>query len=163
MEQVKNSTITLISRDSLKIPIDEKSAKRTTFITEYNKDFPNSEIKLENIDGDTLKKEKEYLEHYKEENPKLIKKPLPKKDFEECVDKWDYNYINIDTEKIFNVMLAANFLNIESLVDLTCAKISSLIRGKKPEEIRRVLGMGKDFDELDENDENNNLEENLVN
>ena len=163
MEQVKDSKITLVSYDSTKISIDEKSAEKSILIKDYSKDFPNAEIHLNNIDGDTLIKIKEYLEHYKEENPKIIPKPLPKKDFKEIVDEFDYNYINIDTEKIFNLMLAANFLNIEPLINLTCAKISSLISGKKPEEIRRILGMGKDFNELNENEENNIIEENLMN
>ena len=146
MEQVKNSTITLVSYDSTRKSIDEKSAKMSILINDYSKDFPNAEIHLNNIDGDTLIKIKEYLDHYKEKNPKIIPKPLPKKDFKEVVNDWDYNYINIEIEKIFNIMLAANFLNIEPLINLTCAKISSLITGKKPEEIRRILGMGKDFD-----------------
>ena len=163
MEQAKNSTITLVSYDSTRKSIDEKSAKKSILINDYSKDFPNAEIYLNNIDGETLTKTIEYLEHYKDENPKLIPKPLPQKDFKEIVDDWDYNYINIEIEKIFNIMLAANFLNIEPLINLTCAKISSLISGKKPEEIRRILGMGKDFDELEENEENNIIEKNLMN
>ena len=50
-------------------------------------------------------------------------------------------------------MQASNFLGIDSLLDLTSAKIASLIKGKNPEEIRRILGMDdQDIDELEENE-----------
>ena len=67
MELVKDSKITLVSYDSTRASIDEKSAEKSILIKDYSKDFPNAEIYLNNIDGETLSKIIEYLEHYKEE------------------------------------------------------------------------------------------------
>ena len=52
-------------------------------------------------------------------------------------------------------------MDIKYLLDLTSAKIASILKGKSPSEIRRVLNMDKDIDELDEIGNNKNLE-NLV-
>ena len=39
-------------------------------------------------------------------------------------------------EVLFELILAANYLDIKSLLDLTCAKVASMIKGKNTEEIR---------------------------
>ena len=38
---------------------------------------------------------------------------------------------------LFELILAANYLDIKSLLDLTCAKVASMIKGKNTEEIRK--------------------------
>ena len=76
--------------------------------------------------------------------------PLPKKDFKECVDTWDYDYINLQNESIFEIMLAANFMDIQPLLELASAKIASLIKGKNERQIREILNMQNDHgDECD--------------
>ena len=59
-------------------------------------------------------------------------------------------------------MVAANFLDIDSLLDLTSAKIASIIKGKNPEEIRRILNMENDIDEFDEIEEQVNNDKTLI-
>jgi S-phase kinase-associated protein 1 len=40
---------------------------------------------------------------------------------------------------------AANYMEIKPLVDLTCATVASLIKGKTPEEIRKTFSITNDF------------------
>lgn len=42
-------------------------------------------------------------------------------------------------------MVAANFLDIEGLINLSCAKVASYIRGRSVEEIRELFGIENDF------------------
>ncbi|KAF7840999.1 SKP1-like protein 1A [Senna tora] len=42
-------------------------------------------------------------------------------------------------------MQAANYLNIKSLLDLTCKTVADMIRGKMPEEIRKTFNLKNDF------------------
>lgn len=46
---------------------------------------------------------------------------------------------------LFNLTLAANYLDIKPLLDLCCAKIASMIKNKTPEEIRVNLDIVNDF------------------
>ena len=139
--------IIIISSELIKVPIKLKAAMISNLIRNYIKDYPNAELYLKNIRHSIIIKIKEYLEHYTHNIPKKIEMPLPNKDFKDCIDEWDYDFINCDTETILELMVAANFLDINSLLYLTSAKIASLIKGKNSEEIRRVLNMENDIDE----------------
>ena len=54
----------------------------------------------------------------------------------ELVDPWYAEYINLDQEVVFELSAAANYLSIEPLLELSCAKIASLIKGKSIQEMR---------------------------
>ena len=76
--------------------------------------------------------------------------------------KWDADFVNIEQETLFELILAANYMDIKSLLDLTCAKVASMIKGKTPEQIRQTFNIRKDFTEEEEKqiiDENKWCEE----
>ena len=50
-----------------------------------------------------------------------------------------------NVEPRFELILAANYLDIKALLDLTCAKVASTIKGKSPEEIRTQFNISSDF------------------
>ena len=161
MDQTEDSSITFLSSDFREVKVDLPSAYLSKFVKNYHEDFPGEKIHFKDIDYETLSKVKEFLVYHKDKKPKKIPKPLPNKDFSEIVDKWDYDYINIDSTQIFKLMEAANFMDIRPLLNLTCAKISSLIKGKSPSEIRRVLKMEDDIDESDDNEEEKEIKMNF--
>ena len=92
-----------------------------------------------------MKKVVEYLEHYKDEEPKEIEKPLPSANFKECVGEWDYNFMDIPLDSIFEIILASNYLDIPPLLELASAKNASIIKGKTTQEIRGTYGIINDF------------------
>ena len=48
----------------------------------------------------------------------------------EVVPEFDAKFIDIENlEEIFETILASNYLDIKPLLDLSCAKIASLIKG----------------------------------
>ena len=155
-------TITLISSELNHVKINLKAAVRSNLIKYLINDFPEAgDINLNGIKYEILLKIKEYLEHYEILEPKEITQPLPKKDLRECIDSWDYEYINLENETIFEIMMAANFMDIQPLLELTCAKIASEIKGKNEEEIRNLFKMEKDCDEDEDSIENDVTEYNI--
>ena len=64
----------------------------------------------------------------------------------ECgVSAWDCEYVDIEQELVFELILAANYLDIKSLLDLCCAKVAAMIKGKPVEEVRRQFNIVNDF------------------
>ena len=90
----------------------------------------DEEIPVPNVKTSILKKVLEYCEKHKNDNPPEIEKPLKSNNLYEIVSEWDAKYIDIENlEEIFEIILAANYLDIKSLLDLSCAKVASIIKG----------------------------------
>ncbi|KAI8554031.1 hypothetical protein RHMOL_Rhmol05G0065700 [Rhododendron molle] len=64
---------------------------------------------------------------------------------EEALKKWDAKFVEVDQGVLFDLILAANYLNIKSLLDLTCQTVADMIKGKTPEEIRKTFNIKNDF------------------
>ena len=138
--------LTLVSSEGEKMQISVKAAQRSQMIKRIIDDFPNeTEIPLENVRSNILKKIKEYLDHYQDTDPKEIERPLASQNFQECVDPWDFEFINVDLDLIFEIMLASNYMDIKPLLELATSKVASIIKGKTPEEIRKTFNVQKEF------------------
>ena len=138
--------LTLVSSEGEKMQISVKAAQRSQMIKRIIDDFPNeTEIPLNNVKSNILKKIKEYLDHYQDTDPKEIERPLASQNFQECVDPWDFEFINVDLDLIFEIMLASNYMDIKPLLELATSKVASIIKGKTPEEIRKTFNIQKEF------------------
>lgn len=144
-----SKTIALTSSDGQKVTIDDKSAERSNLLKGLIQDYTeDSDIPMPDIRGDVLKKVVEYLLHYKEAEPKEIPKPLPSNNLLDVTDEWDVTFINsVDLDTNFDIINAANYMDIKPLLDLSCAKIASLMKGKTAEEIRTMFGIECDLTE----------------
>ncbi|KAG2537920.1 SKP1-like protein 13 [Panicum virgatum] len=63
------------------------------------------------------------------------------------LEAWDDNFISDlpDNAALFAVILAANYLGIEDLLDLGCTAVADKMRGKTPEQIRVALDIENDY------------------
>ena len=147
MELENDTKVILISSDGEKIEISAKAAMRSTLIKDSIQDCRDDiiEFTANNVKGNILKKIVEYLEHYKDTEPKEIERPLPSQNFKECVDEFDFNFTDIDLDMIFEIILASNYLDIKPLLELASAKVASILKGKTTEEIRRTFGITNEF------------------
>ena len=140
--------ITLNSTDNVKCQIDSKAAERSVLLKGLIQDYEDSEIPMPDIRGDILKKVIEYLDHYKGTDPKEIQRPLPSNNLADVTDEWDINFLNsIDLDATFDLINAANYMDIKPLLDLSCAKVASLMKGKSAEEIRTMFSIECDLSE----------------
>merc|ERR1712212_899830 len=98
-------------------------------------------IEIKKVSADILKLIVAYLKHHKGTVPAEIAKPIRSVKMEKIVeDEWDAKFINnLSKRSIFQVILGANYMDIKSLLHLGCAKIATLIKGKSPEEIKKIL------------------------
>ena len=71
--------------------------------------------------------------------PAEIPKPIRSVDMAKVVeDVWDADFINSMPKKdLFQLTLAANYMDMTDLLHLACAKVATMIKGKSPEEIKR--------------------------
>ena len=134
------------------VPLDV--AKMSNLVkTMLDPELPEDEEQkcyLPNVKSVILSKVVEFLTHYKEEPMTEIEKPLRSSNMNEVVQKWYAEFANVDQEILFEIIQAANFMDIPTLLDLTCATIASMVKGKTPEEIREHFKIVNDFTEEEE-------------
>lgn len=102
-------------------------------------------IPLPNVEPNIFNKVLEYMTHHHKNPPKEIERPIRSADPKECFSDWDAKFIDVDQDMLFQIILAANYLDMKPLLDLTCAKVASMMKGKSPEEIRTLFGIVNDF------------------
>eukprot|EP00892_Ulva_mutabilis_P003803 jgi/Ulvmu1/1795/UM119_0013.1 len=61
------------------------------------------------------------------------------------VKAFNKEFLPSDNGQLFELILAANYLNIKSLLDITCQAVAEQIRGKTPQQIRDNFGIENDF------------------
>ena len=131
-----------------KLDVDLEVIQKSTVLKNMIEDTgKEGEIVIPNMHSHILRKVIDYCEHYRSAAPKDIKKPLVSKNLiENGVDEWDASFIDIEkVDELIDLIVAANFLDIEGLLNLGCAKIATLIKGKNVEEIRDLFGIENDF------------------
>ncbi|MFS7927780.1 putative S-phase kinase-associated protein [Helianthus anomalus] len=103
-------------------------------------DCANTTIPLPNVTSKTLSMVIEYCKKHVEST-----KSEDKKTAEEDLKAFDSEFVKVDVDSLFDLILAANYLNIKSLLDLTCQTTADMIKDKTPEEIREIFNIKNDF------------------
>jgi len=137
----------LESQEKEKFSVPKKVAIMSELVkTMAEGDKDEKTIPLPNVKAAVLKKVVEWLKHHVDNPAKEIEKPLKSANLSECVsDQWDADFVDVDQELLFELILAANYMDIKPLLDLTCAKVASMIKGKTPEQIRKTFNIQNDF------------------
>ncbi|GMI58476.1 hypothetical protein ScalyP_jg1697 [Parmales sp. scaly parma] len=112
---------------------------------ENEDDEEKQEIPLPNVKTVVLAKVIEFCKQYQTEKMSEIEKPLRSAVMGEVVQEWYANFVNVEQEILFELILAANYMDIKPLLDLTCATVASMIKGKTPEDIRKTFNITNDF------------------
>ena len=101
-------------------------------------------IPLPNVTGKTLKKVIEYCV-YHTEHPETTSEEKKDEKRTDDIIPWDLDFCKVDQAALFELILAANYLDIKPLLDLTCKTVANMIKGKTPEEIRKTFNIKNDF------------------
>merc|ERR1719253_1663580 len=135
-----DETLKLVSQEQEKFTVPIKVARMSELVkTMADTDKEEKEIPLPNVKGPVLAKVVEYMTYHASNPAQEIDKPLKSANMKEVVNPWDANFVDVDQELLFELILAANYMDIKPLLDLTCATVASMIKGKTPEEIRKTF------------------------
>ncbi|MFS8025377.1 putative S-phase kinase-associated protein [Helianthus anomalus] len=134
-------TIVLKSSDGETFEVEEVVALESQTIKHMiEDDCANTTIPLPNVTSMIISKVIEYCKKHVESA-----KNEDKKTAEEDLKNFDSEFVKVDKDTLFDLILAANYLNIKSLLDLTCQTAADMIKGKTPEEVRKTFNIKNDF------------------
>ena len=61
------------------------------------------------------------------------------------LEGWDQDFVRVPLATLFEMILAANFLDLKPMLDVTCKAVAEMIQGKTSDEIKTVFGVEGDF------------------
>ncbi|XP_042493028.1 SKP1-like protein 1A [Macadamia integrifolia] len=133
--------VTLKSSDGETFEVDEAVALESLTIKHMiEDDLGNNGILLPNVACKILKKVIEYCKKHVE-----TPKTEDQRTADEELKTWDDEFMKVDHDTLFNLILASNYLNIKSLLDLTSQTLADMVKGKTPEEIRKMFNIKNEF------------------
>lgn len=144
---VLDRDIKLVSKDKQKNELKVKDALISTLVkTALETDKEATEVDVPGVNNNILTEVVAYINHHKGVDPPIVEKPLRSKVMKDVVkDAWDAEFIDRigeDRQKLYDLILAANYMDIKSLLHLGCAKVASLIKGQPLEKIKEILSKG---------------------
>ncbi|KAK9126356.1 hypothetical protein Scep_015202 [Stephania cephalantha] len=134
--------ITLLSSDKEQFIVDEAVAIQSQTIKHLIEDTVPDEdgIPLPVVHSRILAKVMEYL--IKHANYKPDNDAAAKEEFK----NWDVKFLGkLDNKTLFDLILAANYLDIKGLLDLTCQAVADWMKGMSVEEVRELFNIENDF------------------
>jgi len=130
-------TVTLMAQDGPTFTVKKEVVDQLQTVKAALEDTKDDDIvPISNVKGDILQKVLEYCEYQVGEGSTKT---------EEEKRKWEEEYLKLDHTTLFQLILAANFLNCQALLDLTCKDVANQIRNKTPEQIRIHFKIKNDF------------------
>ncbi|XP_025243617.1 S-phase kinase-associated protein 1 isoform X1 [Theropithecus gelada] len=148
-------SIKLQSSDGEIFEVDVEIAKQSVTIKTMLEDLgmddegDDDPVPLPNVNAAILKKVIQWCTHHKDDPPP----PEDDENKEKRTDDipvWDQEFLKVDQGTLFELILAANYLDIKGLLDVTCKTVANMIKGKTPEEIRKTFNIKNDFTEEEE-------------
>ncbi|GAA0148450.1 ubiquitin-protein ligase [Lithospermum erythrorhizon] len=125
--------VTLESSDKENFQVSEAAALECETIKHIIEDgCADASIPIPNVSSKILAKVIEYCNRHVEPGDDDLK-------------TFHQEFLNVDQATLFDLILAANYLNIKSLLDLTCQTVADMIKEKSPEEVRKIFNITNDF------------------
>ncbi|KAL3840957.1 hypothetical protein ACJIZ3_025548 [Penstemon smallii] len=141
----KERLIVLKSSDGETFEVEESVASKSQTIKHMlEDDVIDTGIPVPNVKSKTLAKVLEYCKRHVEAD-KRIAADGGDKITDADLKEFNAKFVNVDQGMLFDLILAANYLDIKGLLDLTCQTVANTMKGKSPEEIRKMYNIKNDF------------------
>jgi len=151
---IKMPNIKLQSSDGEIFEVDVEIAKLSVTIKTMLEDLGMDEeddeaIPLPNVNAAILKKVIQWCTYHKDDPPPPEDDDNREKRTDD-IPSWDIEFLKVDQGTLFELILAANYLDIKGLLDVTCKTVANMIKGKTPDEIRKTFNIKNDFTPAEE-------------
>jgi len=141
--------LVLQSSDGEDIQVDRDVAERSVLIKnmvgDLGEEAMEEPIPIPNVNAAVLKKVIEWCIHHKHDPPSTNEDDSDSRKKTTDIEEWDQKFMQVDQEMLFEIILAANYLDIKALLDVGCKTVANMIKGKSPEEIRKTFNIQNDF------------------
>lgn len=158
-----SDSIVVTTKEGKKFTINKKASEMSLLLKNTG-EISDEVIVLNEVDEKSMELIIKYLNRWKDESPPEIEKPLKSNNMKDVTDSWSADFIDLDLDTLTSLTVSCNFLEINPLIDLACAKIASLCKDKDEDEILKTFGITETFNDEEKKrirEENKWIEENF--
>ncbi|KAI8319826.1 E3 ubiquitin ligase SCF complex, Skp subunit [Martensiomyces pterosporus] len=148
--------VKLISAEGATIEVERSIIEQSGLIRNMLEDINDTDdpIPIPNVSGPILTKIIEYCTHHRNDPLKRLppKGTAANDSSEEAIrkvveqmDEFDHDFCRVDQGTLYDIILAANFLDIQPLLDVASYTVAQMMKGKSVEEIRATFNVKNDF------------------
>ncbi|CAD5209130.1 unnamed protein product [Bursaphelenchus okinawaensis] len=145
------ATFTLQSNDNQTFTVDYAVVRQSKMFTEMFKHIGidatqglEEPIPLPNLNGAILKKVVEFCEYHK--NDPILGNPDEVEPHAFKLSDWQTEFMKVDDDKLYDLIMAANYLEIPLLLETGSKKLAEKLKGKTPNELRKMMGIEEEYD-----------------
>lgn len=138
--------VTLVSSDGVAFSVPSKVANLSIFVSMMTDEYDASDYEFESIPvmlvpSNVLSMIIEFMKYYHTDPMITIEKPLISNHIGDVVQPWYAIFIErVKHENmLYDIVNAANYMYIQSLLDLSCAAVATLIHEKSVSDIMNEL------------------------
>jgi len=157
-------TVILVSQEKKEFKVPKRAAMQSNLVkTALEEDKDAKSVELVHISAPIVEKVIQYMDYHKDVEPRRIESPLKSTNMRELVDRFDANFVDeMDLDTLMRVLLAANYMDVKSLLGLLCAKVASMMKGKTADQIRKTFNIRGEFTPEEEEEIRKDFKELLV-
>jgi S-phase kinase-associated protein 1 len=146
----KEKMLTLRSSDGHEFEVSEAEAMESQTIKHMmDEGCADNGIPLPNVSSEILSKVivfcKKHVEARAADAVDGEASSEPKKTAVDDLMTFDAEFVKVDQATLFDLMMAANYLDIKALLDLTCQTVADMMKGKTPDQIRATFNIKNDY------------------
>lgn len=135
------NNINLISSDNKVFQVNKDIATISNTVENLLEDTECNMIPIPNINSNTMEKVLEFAKIETQRDKNANKNESDRVEFEKgFLD-------SLDKIALFDVIVAANYLHINSLLDITCQRVTDMMKKMTPEQIREEFHIENDLTE----------------
>lgn len=109
-------------------------------------------IPIQNVTGSILKRVIQWAQQHRNDARNENAQDDQREKQSDDISIWDSEFLKVDQGTLFELLLAANYLGIDGLLDAACKTVANQIKGKGAEEIRKTFNIENDFTPEEENE-----------
>ncbi|KAF2860547.1 E3 ubiquitin ligase complex SCF subunit sconC [Piedraia hortae CBS 480.64] len=142
----QENPVTVVSSDGVEVVTTRKAAECSLLLKDMFADFgiiTSESLPVMNVKGAILHKVVEWCVQHQDEPQPLD--PVAVQDEPYQMDNFDRKFLKVDHTMLFEIILAANYLDIPGLMDVSCKAAALLLKKMKRKEIRAMLNIKMDL------------------
>lgn len=164
LDNTDNINITIVCGDGTRLTCSRRATRLSGLFKTSFETSPNQTEFTFNLLSNSRAVQNiiEYLEHFKDSEPKVLPRPLPSAELKDVCDEWTFNYITntvtsdiesknpteelqMKEQRHIDIMLYANYLQIVPLKDLECARFACNLKKESLEDLKKRFNITKEL------------------